>query len=57
MANTSGVVMIDDPEITRPFCQFLLHAQGRLMGGSNNEGMTSTRGAALISSNTPELAR
>ena len=57
LARTTGVVMIDDPDINKPFGEFLLQVQGRLISGSNKEGMSAPRGAALISSNSPELAR
>ena len=57
LARTTGIVMIDDPEISKLFSEFLLSVQGRLMSGSNKEGMSAPRAAALISTNSPELAR
>jgi hypothetical protein len=57
MANTTGVVVIDDPEISKLFCQMLLQVQGRLMCGSVKEGMITVKAATMISSNSPELPR
>lgn len=54
---TNGVVLIDDPDINKQFAEFLLQVQGRLMSGSNKEGMSAPRATALISSNSPEIAR
>ena len=54
---TNGVVFIDDPDINKQFAEFLLQVRGRLMSGSNKEGMSAPRAAALISSNSPEIAR
>ena len=56
-SKTTGVVMIDDPKPTATFSEFLLQAQGRLMSGSNKEGMTIIKAATLISSNSREVAR
>lgn len=57
LSKTTGVVMIDDPDSSRPFSEFLLQVQGRLMSGSNKEGMSSPKASPLLSSNSPELAR
>jgi hypothetical protein len=57
LASTTGVVMIDDPEISKSFSEFLLQVQGRLMFGSKTEGMSNQKAATLISSNSPEMAR
>ena len=54
---TNGVVFIDDPDINRPFGEFLLQVQGRLMSGSNKEGMSAPRAGVLLSSNSPEISR
>ena len=56
-SKTTGVIMIDDPKPNANFSEFLLQAQGRLMAGSNKEGMTSIKAATLISSNSPEVSR
>ena len=56
-SKTTGIIMIDDPKPTATFSEFLLQAQGRLMSGSNKEGMTTTKAATLISSNSREVAR
>ena len=37
LASTTGVVMIDDPEISKSFSEFLLQVQGRLMFGSKTK--------------------
>ena len=57
LTHTNGVVFIDDPDINNQFAEFLLQVQGRLMSGSNKEGMSAPRAAALISSNSPEITR
>ena len=51
----TGVVMIDDPTISKIFTEFLLHVQGGLLAGSNKEGMTAPK--ALTTSNSEELPR
>ncbi|XP_028418228.1 uncharacterized protein LOC114543461 [Dendronephthya gigantea] len=56
-SRTTGVIMIDDPKPNVNFSEFLLQAQGRLMSGSNKEGMTSIKAATLISTNSPEVSR
>ena len=57
LINSTAVVMIDDPEINKLFAEFLLQVQGRLISGSKKEGMNAPRAAALMSSNSKELAR
>ena len=50
--------MLDDPKLNDAFEEFLLQVQGRLMCGSNNEGMSVPQAAAvMVSSNSAELAR
>ena len=57
LTSSNGVVLIDDPDINKPFGEFLVHVQCRLMSGSKKEGMSAPRAAALLSSNSPEIAR
>jgi hypothetical protein len=52
MANTTGVVLIDDPKISKIFCQMLLQVQGRLMCRSVKEGMIAVKAVTMISSDS-----
>jgi hypothetical protein len=54
---TTGVVMIDDPTISKIFSEFLLQVQGGLLSGSNSEGMSAPKAAVLMTSNSEELPR
>lgn len=54
---TNAVVFIDDPDINKPFGEFLLQVQGRLLFGSKKEGMSASRAGVLLSSNSPEISR
>ncbi|KAM7441928.1 hypothetical protein ABFA07_009045 [Porites harrisoni] len=57
LTSTNGVVFIDDPDINKPFGEFLLQVQGRLLSGSKKEGMSASRAGVLLSSNSPEISR
>lgn len=57
MSRTTGVVMIDDPTISKIFAEFLLQVQGGLLAGSSKEGMTAPKAAVLMTSNSEELPR
>ena len=53
-ANTHRII---DPDINKPFGEFLLQVQGRLLSGSKKEGMSASRAGVLLSSNSPEISR
>lgn len=57
LTSTNVVVFIDDPDINKPFGEFLLQVQGRLLSGSKKEGMSASRAGVLLSSNSPEISR
>ncbi|XP_078385019.1 uncharacterized protein LOC144667472 [Oculina patagonica] len=57
VARTSFVVMVDDPNISTQFGEFLLQAQGGLLQGSAQQGLTSAKGSILLSANSKEVSR
>ena len=52
-----GVVMIDNPTISKIFAEFLPQVQGGLLAGSSKEGMSAPKAAILMASNSEELPR
>lgn len=56
LTSTNGVLSIDAPDINKPFGEFLLQLQGRLLSRSKKEGMSAPQAGVLLSSNSPEIS-